>query len=527
MEEMKNIKGEDKEIVDESSSVAEEIAESSESPDVTAEINESADEKPVQKKNSMAKTIMHLLYIILFFAIALMPFLGMVFDWGGENMENRTLAKMPSLIEKGTEGVSLNTNFGQEFETYISDNFGFRQEVISVWSASQYYIFGESAVDDVVTGKDGWLFYTSTVADYEGTNLYTDRMIFRIAKTAELMESYAADSGAAFLFTIAPNKASVCPEYMDSKYKKSDVTNLSRLSETLSGSDYYLDLAELFNEKLDSNIQYYYKYDSHWNNLAATEVYREMQKILSASLADYSWNDYADIAYNETERVSDLSTMLLPQFNITEKEYEYNIPKLYSSKTPITNRLAVTIETTCPDASASLYMFRDSFGSSLIDTFSNNYTRVTYSRALPYDLCKAIDGQYNAIIVEIVERNMSEIVARVPIADAPPCAAPKYSKDSDVIAVCEAVKNDGKINISGVLSDDIALGDTDCIYVEFRESGNSVYFEAFPICEGDAYEDRGFSLTVPVAELLQGEYTMYLHVGDSDNTTAYALFTVQ
>lgn len=497
----------------------------SEEAEPSAEEKPSTEEQPKASKN-IVKLLLCLLYCIIFFALTLLPFLGMMFDWGGENMENRTLAKMPSLIASDSDGYYLNTSFGTEFETYISDNFGFRQEVITVWSAMQYYVFGESAVDDVMTGEDGWLFYASTAADYEGTNLYSDRMIFRIAKTAELMERYADDSGAAFMFMIAPNKATVCPEYVSSKYEKAEVTNLTRLTDALSGSDFYIDLAGLFNEELENGSQYYYKYDSHWNNLGAVEVYGVIQERLSQSFGEeYVWEDYREgLTYEETTRTSDLSTMLLPQLKLTETEQELNIPILYSSKTPITNRLEVSIETTCPNVGGSLYMYRDSFGSSLIDLFSNNYSRVFYSRALPYDLCKAIDGQYNAIAVEIVERNMSEIVARVPVADAPPCDAPVASEDSDVPIVCKTAVADGKVTVSGEISEKISLCDEDCIYVEFRADGHSVYFEAFPICEGDAFNDRGFSVTVSEAELLQGEYTMYLHIGTTDGTVAYALY---
>ncbi len=481
-------------------------------------------EAPKKEEKKVVNIVFSLIYSVLFFALTLVPFVGMIFGWGGENKENRTLAQMPSLITSDSDSKKFNTKFGQEFETYISDNFGFRQEVISGWNAAQYFFFNDSAVENVMVGKDKWLFYSSTAADYEGTNLYSDRMIFRIAKTAELMERYASDSGAAYVFTIAPNKATIYPEYVSSKYKKSERTNLSRLSEALSGSDFYLDIEELFNEKLGRDTQYYYKLDSHWNNLGAMEVYREIQKMIAPKLSEYQWNEYADVTSELTTRTSDLSTMLLPQIQLDDTEHELNIPKLYSSKTPITNRLAVKIETTCPEATASLYMYRDSFGSSLIDTFSNNYSRVTYSRALPYDLCAAVDGQYNAVVIEIVERNMSEIVARVPVAEMPPCEAPKNTEDFEDFAICEALQEEGKISVSGKVSEDIELKDKDNIYLELRGKNRSVFFEAFPICEGDAFDDRGFSVTIAEAELLQGEYMMYLHIGKSESTDAYALY---
>ena len=165
--------------------------------------------------SSAATKMMHLIFVIIFFVITVIPVFGMIFNLGGENAENRNMAKMPALFVSSSDASTvLNEKFPAQFEEYISDNFGFRQEIISLWSAAQYFVFNESAVEDVIVGENDWLFYTSTKADYEGTNLYTDRTIFRLAKTVELMDRYVTDSGAVFAFTVAPNKATVYPEYM-------------------------------------------------------------------------------------------------------------------------------------------------------------------------------------------------------------------------------------------------------------------------------------------------------------------------
>lgn len=512
------------------SEIAEEIAEETAAADPSCNSEEEKASAEGVKGSRTAgrviKNLLYLLFIAVFFGMSLAPAAGMVFDLDGENAENRVLAQMPSLtVSSGDAGAELNTDFAKQFEEYLTDNFGFRQEVISLWSAMQYFIFSESAVDEVIVGNDRWLFYTETAADFEGTDLYTDRTIFRIARTVELMERYVSDSGAVFAFTAAPNKATVYPEYMPDSYSRSSVTNLSRLAVQMADAEYFIDLTKLFEQLSDGETQYYYSLDSHWNSLGALEVYRAVQENVAARLPEYEYDDYsANTDLIESVHSGDLAAMLLPQINLDEREYVPDIADNFTSRTPLTNRMALTIETSCPTAGSSLCMFRDSFGSSLIDTFSNNYSRVLYSRAQPYDLRAAIESQFGVVVVEIVERNLIELVARTPIADTPPCSAPQTSTSSDTLVICGKTVADGRITVSGVLDEEIPLNTDDCIYVEFRDGEHRVFFEAFPICDGDGACDRGFSLSIPEAELLQGEYGMYLHVGTPHSTVAYALY---
>lgn len=463
-------------------------------------------------------------FIVLFFALTLIPVTGMIFELGGENNENRALAEMPSLTVTERGHTRINGSFSPQFERYIADNFGYRQEIVSGWSAMMYRVFASSAVNNVMVGQDGWLFYASTRADYEGSAPYSDRTVFRIAKTVELLNRCAEDSGAVFAFTVAPNKATIYPDQLPAQLIRSESTNLDRVSSLLKDSGCYIDLTVPMTALRDSGTQSYYKLDSHWTNAGALEAYRTITAHFADRIPGMDVPDYSGISTQPTTHNGDLSTMLIPQFPNPESELSPIYEESFTAESPITNRLAVDIRTANPEGFSSLHMMRDSFGSALIEPFSDAFGRVRYDRALPYNLRGAVEEQYKLILLELVERNLIELVARVPVADMPPCEAPVRTKASDIIALCTTASADGRLMVSGLLDEEIPLADSDCIYIEFRSGERSVFFEAFPIAEGDGRCDRGYSLTIPEAELLQGEYTLHLHVGTPESTVIYELY---
>ena len=64
-------------------------------------------------------------------------------------------------------------------------------------------MLGTSIADNVLLGKDGWLYFADTLNDYTGTALWGEREIFSAARNLSLMAEYCEGQGARFLFTIA------------------------------------------------------------------------------------------------------------------------------------------------------------------------------------------------------------------------------------------------------------------------------------------------------------------------------------
>lgn len=107
------------------------------------------------------------IFVAAFFIICLIPSVGMLF-YKAELAANRTLSEMPQIR---TETGTLNTQYFNELQTYVSEHFAYRGELVETDSRIKYELFHTPCDDQVVTGKDGWLFFGETLADYAGVSL--------------------------------------------------------------------------------------------------------------------------------------------------------------------------------------------------------------------------------------------------------------------------------------------------------------------------------------------------------------------
>lgn len=105
-------------------------------------------------------------FIITSLFICAFPFLGIFFNPANTTTENRKMAVFPEIKENG----KFNINFLQELGVYFEDHFAFRPLLVSLDAEIQSHIFNVSNMETVVTGNNGWLYYSSTIDDYLGKN---------------------------------------------------------------------------------------------------------------------------------------------------------------------------------------------------------------------------------------------------------------------------------------------------------------------------------------------------------------------
>ena len=143
-------------------------------------------------------------FCVVFLLLCLVPSAGLILAGPSQARANETAARFPDITEDGR----LNPDFLSELSDYVSDAFFLRQELITGYARIQA-LFGQSANEDVVLGREGWLFYGEEMADYAGTDPLTDREIYAAARNILLMQEYSLGLGADFLFFLAPNKSSL------------------------------------------------------------------------------------------------------------------------------------------------------------------------------------------------------------------------------------------------------------------------------------------------------------------------------
>ena len=84
--------------------------------------------------------------------------------------ENRVKAPPPRV---GGGRFGIRGEFPREFDRYFGDNFGFRDSLIRSHASLLYGILRTSPTENVILGKEGWLYYNSpsdgtSIRDYCG-----------------------------------------------------------------------------------------------------------------------------------------------------------------------------------------------------------------------------------------------------------------------------------------------------------------------------------------------------------------------
>ena len=107
-----------------------------------------------------------------FLTVCMVPSVGMLAVPEQSAAANQQLSPPPALVN---EDGSFNREVLQDTADYIADHFAFRQELITADAVLNAKVFQVSAEEDVVLGRDGWLFYAETVDGHLRTAPLSDR----------------------------------------------------------------------------------------------------------------------------------------------------------------------------------------------------------------------------------------------------------------------------------------------------------------------------------------------------------------
>lgn len=354
-----------------------------------------------------------IIFITICILICALPLVGMAVRPTIESTENRELSSFPSI--KGEDG-SLNLNFFQEFEKYFSEHFAFRNELVYVDARVQSKVFGVSSTDSVTVGKDGWLYYSSTIDDYLGTDRLTDREIHAIARNITIVKQYLDGKGIDFVVTIPPNKNTLYGENMpyQASYIVDGTHDMEKVAQILESEGVlYADILNIFREQPET---LYLKRDSHWNNKGALIAYNA---ILDA--AGYKHDDFASAEVTRAiDYVGDLSKMLYTFYGEKEANYRYSLPYSYEYLSDFTSVEDAWIVTKNDEGKKNLLMFRDSFGNTLIAFMANQFKNASFSKGQPYNLETLIEETMpDLVIIERVERSIEDFITMPPLITAP------------------------------------------------------------------------------------------------------------
>ena len=257
----------------------------------------------------------------------------------------------------------------------------------------------------MILGKEGWLYFDSTLDDYTGQNAMTDKELSAAAHNLELMAQYCQEQGKDFVFIIAPNKNSLYPQFMPDYGVVSAEHDAQKLLSRLENTP----VIDLFSAFSSHDEILYFKTDSHWNSkgaaLAADLINQRFGKDTNYFGGTYTFtNDYT----------GDLYTMVYPAFPGKESQPHYDGQLNFRFTSKATQPDSITLLTES-DNSGALLVYRDSFGNLLYPYLADSYGTVRFSRSTGYDLTLEADH----IVVELVERNLDYLITYLPVMPSP------------------------------------------------------------------------------------------------------------
>lgn len=428
------------------------------------------------------KKIIYTIYIMCMLGMCLIPTIGTLLH--KEQNKRQEEVEMPQVKVDG----KLNTSYFEELDDYFSKTFTLRNELIATDAKIMKVLFKQSDNDKIIVGKEGWLFFSETLDDYQGVKTITKRGAHNIARTIELIQKVMENSGSDFVFTIAPNKNSLYPQYMPDNIKKlSDTKNYDLVKDAMKNYNIkYFDLFEFFGNK-DEVL--YCKTDSHWNNKGAAITCTELLKRLNKRCTDYNKETFK----KKFDYTGDLQEMLFPNVKKpSEDNYYFGNEKKINYVSPMKDVEAVSIATLNENKEDQIMMFRDSFGNAIIPYIADEYYMGTFSKSMPYNLTIAQLKGVDDVVIEIVERHLDLLCSNVPVICMPKITGiDTEHMNEDLLADVEAEKQDDQYLITGKI-DKKFVSDNSIIYVII----NGGVYEAFPCSNDGNYNDYAFGLYV-------------------------------
>lgn len=472
------------------------------------------------------KKILKTIYCISIIILLCIPSVLMINNKNQkQTSEKRNLSTFPKV--KNEDG-KLNLKFPSEFDLFFSENFKFRENLITINNFITNKVFVTSAEDDVILGENEWLFYEPTLNDYLARDTLSEDEINKVVTTLELMNENITSKGNKFIFTVAPNKNSIYNEFMPKRYVKiSDENNLKMLTEKLQNSNIiYCDLLKLFNE--NSEILYH-KFDSHWTYKGAFLAYKELLNSMQVK------NDkFENVVFSSNKNWDgDLSTMLYPSLKIKDyqTDYEYNFSYSYASR--FKDFDDIEIKTLNENANnQTLIMYRDSFGRALIPYLAETFYDTTFLRSNLYKIDEFSNS--NFVVLEIVERNIPNLISKTPFMSAPQreLELSNFTNKINNEDVTIFEKNSGGyVQLYGTINSKF-LNSNKKIIINLKNDNTTLSFESFPILETDLIENpqdehEGYSLYINKSQIPIGNYEVSVFLeNNSENYYTDSIYNI-
>ena len=249
-----------------------------------------------EDESSYSKGAMISVAVILVFLLSVFSVAGLHIltdDKEFSESENRVLADMPSITFSGL----FDGTFMKNFESYLTDQFPFRDKLISLKTYADRVV-GKDEENGVYIGEEGFLFESQSAYNEEQVKKITDA-VFEFTKSNKNLKR---------AFLLAPNSSYIysdkLPKYLEMPNQRDqirEIYNLLKADKKMT----WINISSLFEKSVkESDTQLYYKTDHHWTTRAAKKVFNVLREKWNLTTTGDSYENEAAVPEYEFYTVS-------------------------------------------------------------------------------------------------------------------------------------------------------------------------------------------------------------------------------
>lgn len=312
------------------------------------------------------------------------------------------------------------------WKDWFATRFGFRDRLIEARAIIRVKGLGVSTSDQVVLGKEGWLFYAGehSLDSYRRLSPFSPDELRAWERMLDTWSARAKLVGAPLIVMIPPDKSTVYPDLMPAwatvADRKSRLDQLAAILSHRTDLD-FVDVRPQLEELRHGAFPLYYRTDSHWNVLgsyiAARELARALARRFPAVVVPPPPIGARSVVLHE--RGGDLSRLLGLAW-LDDEDVEITLPPaqatIHSSSDLATRDMHIenAMSSTRPNAAIPrALVFRDSFSTAMIKHLAEHFGAALYVWSTFVDPAQIQTIHPDVIVVEIVERDLMKDPAAI------------------------------------------------------------------------------------------------------------------
>lgn len=318
---------------------------------------------------------------------------------------NYKVGKYKSIINKVTGSV----------ENTVNTEFPLRNKIVKEMNRIDINLFNNISSDQVIIGKEEWLFYKSnlygddSMADYQGTNHFSTNELNLIRKNLTKINNEYKNQNKEFYLVIIPNKEIIYSEYMPDHIKRETTTTRADLLVEYLNKNSDINIIYPKNEllKQKSTMQTYYKYDTHWNYFGTFIGYNEILKSIGLQTTDQS-----NFKWIKSQKKGGDLANLLQLNDYYRNDYEIKI-KNYKENVDVNllkNENGIYITDSTAKDNRKVYIFHDSFGEHLKEYFPYDFKNVKFASKSSHNQNEVNEYNPDIVIYELNERTIGNLL---------------------------------------------------------------------------------------------------------------------